>query len=108
MNKVKLFTDWVYSVATVWILLTCIANGNDPEFLIIMGIIYSSASAPAYAIVYFGTSMIVKWYQSKILTKYVVREVEVIKEIEVIKNIPSPEGIVIKNIHVQDGVYTED
>jgi len=106
MNKVKLFTDWVFAVWTVWILMIAIANWNPSsgvDDLFGTAATYTLLSAPFYATVYFTTKWTVTWFQSKILTKYVVEEV--VKE--VIREIPSKD-IIIKNINVQDGVYLEE
>ena len=117
MNKVKLFTDWVFAVWTVWVLTistvwaadsvinTHISDPNGFKDQAVIAILYTLLSAPFYATVYFTTKWTVTWFQSKILTKYVVEEVEVVKE--VIREIPSKD-IIIKNINVQDGVYLEE
>lgn len=112
MNKVKLLTDWLYSVATVAWICIIIAIDEGDEAVIILGLSYLVGSPIVYWLIWKICNIVSSFVQSKILTKHilteVIREVEVVREVEVIKNVPSHDGIVIKNIHVQDGVYKED
>ena len=107
-EKVKLFTEWIFAVWTVWVLMIAIASWNPSsgvDALFGTAVLYTLLSAPFYATVYFTTKWTVAWFRSKILTKYVVEEVEVVKE--VIRETSSTD-IIIKNINVQDGVYLEE
>ena len=112
MNKVKLLTDWLYSVATVAWICIIIAIDEGDEAVIILGLFYLVGSPIVYWLIWKICNIVSSFVQSKILTKHilteVIREVEVVREVEVIKKVPSHDGIVIKNIHVQDGVYKED
>ena len=121
MDKRIWITNWLYSVATVWWIASCLMLGDwdeeygvryyiNNEVIVIMIAGYILFSPLTYYLIHiivnWVNSWFVDWFNAKVFTKYITEEVEVIKEVEVIREVPSQ--IVIKNMNVQDSVVMEE
>jgi SNF family Na+-dependent transporter len=80
----------------------------DSAIFWIAGLILTIAIPITYLILYYPQVKFLQWKDS-LVSKEIIREVEVVRE--VYKNLPmppSPQGVVIKNYNVTDGVVTEE
>jgi len=85
----------------------CYETYNRDVFWI-AGLILTIAIPITYLILYYPQVKFLQW-KDGLASKEIIREVEVVRE--VYKNLPmppNPQGVVIKNYNVTDGVVTEE
>jgi SNF family Na+-dependent transporter len=127
----RMVSIYLTAVGTIWLMLlwmdgmvssvdmqSCYYSSSRDEYSCwktynrdvfwIAGLILTIAIPITYLILYYPQVKFLQWKDS-LASKEIIREVEVVRE--VYKNLPmppNPQGVVIKNYNVKDGVVTEE